>query len=102
MDWSELTRPAAQDLLSWYREIIGLKRSAGTAQSLSLQVGCDPTAGWLWYIRSHLCVAVNFSASAATIALPEGNWHLLLTSVPSTSNASVWDAYETRIYSRNR
>jgi maltooligosyltrehalose trehalohydrolase len=101
LDWNELGHPVAQELLTWYRKIIGLKDSVDTPQSLSLEVTCDATAQWLWFIRSHLCVAVNFSARPVAITLPEGNWHLVLTSAPGALSASNWAAYETRIYAQN-
>jgi maltooligosyltrehalose trehalohydrolase len=99
LDWNDLARPVAQDLLTWYRKIIGLKSSADAPQSLCLEVSFDASAQWLWFIRSHLCVAVNFSAQSIAIALPKGNWHLLVTSVPGTT-APNWAAYETRVYAQ--
>jgi maltooligosyltrehalose trehalohydrolase len=99
LDWNELARPVAQELLTWYRKIIGLKSSADTPQSLCLPVSFDAATQWLWFIRSQLCVAVNFSAQPVAIALPEGNWHLVLTSVPGTI-APNWAAYETRVYAQ--
>jgi hypothetical protein len=43
---------------------------------------------------------VNFSARPNAIALPPGDWQLLLSSVSGASLASPWAAHETRIYTR--
>ncbi len=102
LDWSELTQPAAKDLLAWYWKMIGMRGSVDTAQSLPFTVACDAAAEWLWFTRGDLCVAVNFSAQPVAIALPKGDWHLLLTSVPGRPIASNWAPYETRIYAQQR
>jgi hypothetical protein len=100
LNWDELTLPVHQDLLVWYRKMIGLRRSLEPLQSLSLQVSCDAAALWLWFIRGDRCVAVNFSAGPNAIVLPEGDWQLLLSSVPGKSIATKWAPYETRVYAR--
>jgi maltooligosyltrehalose trehalohydrolase len=100
LDWDELTVPVHQDLLLWYRKMIGLRSCLEPPQSLSLQVSCDAAALWLWFIRGTVCVAVNFSARPNAIALPPGDWQLLLSSVSGASLASPWAAHETRIYTR--
>ncbi|HTC44414.1 MAG TPA: malto-oligosyltrehalose trehalohydrolase [Steroidobacteraceae bacterium] len=102
LNWDELTLPVHQDLLGWYRNMIGLRSSLEPQPCLSLQVSCNAAALWLWFIRGEHCVAVNFSAGPNAIVLPEGAWQLLLSSVSATSAAPQWAAYETRIYARQR
>jgi maltooligosyltrehalose trehalohydrolase len=101
LDWAELGLPVHKDLLSWYRKIIALRASVADPHSLPPEVGYDSEAGWLWFARGDLCVSVNFSHHPTAIALPKGDWHLLLTSVPGGSSGSNWAAYETRVYARH-
>jgi maltooligosyltrehalose trehalohydrolase len=100
LDWKELAVPLHQELLNWYRTMIGLRSSMAPQQSLSLQVSCDAVAQWLWFVRGALCVAVNFASKPTAIVLPQGNWLLLLSSVSGEAIATQWAAHETRVYTR--
>jgi maltooligosyltrehalose trehalohydrolase len=101
LNWGELTLPVHQDLLLWYRKMIGLRASTEPPQSLSTHVLCDAAALWLWFIRGDLCVAVNFSAKHNPLVLPQGDWRLLLSSVAGESSGSNWAPHETRVYARS-
>jgi maltooligosyltrehalose trehalohydrolase len=100
LDWDELKRTPHKELLAWYRRIIALRAADRYPLQLPVNVGYDAEAGWLWFVRGDLCVAVNFAARSATIALPQGNWDLLLSSVSEGATAATLAAYEARIYRR--
>jgi maltooligosyltrehalose trehalohydrolase len=101
LNWQELTRPSHQELFRWYQQIIALRASDRHPLALPVEVAYDATERWLWFVRGDLCVVVNFGSQSAAIALPAGNWRLLLTSVPAAAIAGTLAGYETRIYGRN-
>ena len=101
LDWDELTRPSHQDLFRWYQQIITLRSSDRHPLPLPVAVAYDAAARWLWFVRGDLCVVVNFAARPAAIALPEGTWGLLLSSVSGESIDGPLADYETRIYRRS-
>src|SRR5665213_2267896 len=100
LNWEELTHPSHQDLFEWYQKIIALRASDRYPLQLPVNVGYDAEAGWLWFVRGDLCVAVNFAARPAMVALPQGSWDLLLSSASDSSSAATLAAYEARIYRR--
>jgi maltooligosyltrehalose trehalohydrolase len=101
LDWDELRRPPHQELFAWYQRIIALRASDRYPLQLPVQVGYDAEAGWLWFVRGDLCVAVNFAAQPAMVPVPQGNWDLLLSSASDVSSAATLAAYEARIYRRH-
>jgi maltooligosyltrehalose trehalohydrolase len=101
LDWNEPAQNSHKQLLAWYRKVIALRASIAYPSVIPLAVSCDAEAGWLWFTRGDLCVAVNFTARQTQIDLPPGDWHLLLTSVPGGSGTSNWAAFETRVYARH-
>jgi maltooligosyltrehalose trehalohydrolase len=100
LDWNELRRPPHQELFVWYQRIIALRAADRYPLQLPVNVGYDAEAGWLWFVRGDLCVAVNFAARPAMLALPQGSWDLLLSSASDSSSAATLAAYEARIYHR--
>ncbi len=100
LNWDELARPPHRELLAWYRQVIALRASDRHPLRLPVRVSYDADAGWLWFVRGDLCVVVNFAAQPATIALPQGSWKLLLTSIPQASAATALAPHEARIYRR--
>jgi maltooligosyltrehalose trehalohydrolase len=100
LNWHEMTRPSHQDLFSWYQQIINMRASDRHPLPLPVAVSYGAAQRWLWFVRGDLCVMVNFAAQPNTIALPEGNWRLLLTSVAGNSISGTLAEYETRIYGR--
>ena len=98
LNWDELTQPAHQELLSWYRRIIALKASTIRPQSHAATVSYDEGAPWLCFVLGDLCVAVNFASQPVSFALPEGNWRLLLTSSAQSPASGQLAQYETRIH----
>jgi maltooligosyltrehalose trehalohydrolase len=101
LNWDELTQPAHQDLLDWYRRLIALRASI-TQASPRAQVACDMAATWLSFTNGDLCVAVNFAAQAAAFSLLEGTWQQELSSVKQAPGAAQLAPYETRIYRQRR
>jgi maltooligosyltrehalose trehalohydrolase len=101
LNWDEMTHPSHQDLFRWYQQIISLRASDRHPLPLPVAVSYDAAQRWLWFVRGDLCVVINFAAQPATIPLPEGDWRLLLTSVPGDSAGGTLAEYATRIYRRN-
>jgi maltooligosyltrehalose trehalohydrolase len=102
LNWGELTDPAHQDLLSWYRRLIALRTSMTHAAARTAHVACDVAAHWLSFTNGDLCIVVNFAPQAATFSLLEGKWQQELSSVRQAPQSAQLAPYETRIYRQHR
>jgi malto-oligosyltrehalose trehalohydrolase len=83
LDWSEVDAAAHRDLLSWYRELITLRRRWPelTDPRLSLvDVSWDETARWLIISRGKLRVLANLGPSGVRLPLGTADGRLLATS----------------------
>jgi maltooligosyltrehalose trehalohydrolase len=65
LDWSRLDSIAGQDLSSWYRQLIALRKEHfGGEQTLAeVQVECDEAQGWLSMKRGALRVCAYFGGA---------------------------------------
>ncbi|MGH8917506.1 MAG: malto-oligosyltrehalose trehalohydrolase, partial [Actinomycetes bacterium] len=73
LQWAEVDAPAHQDMLSWHRELIGLRRSwpeLADSTRPNTRVVVDEDAGWLQMRRGRLQVTVNLATEARRVALP--------------------------------
>jgi maltooligosyltrehalose trehalohydrolase len=98
LDWAQLEQPQHQDLLAWYHRLIALKASTIRSRSHAATVSYDETSRWLAYVLGEVCIAVNFASNRVAVALPAGNWRVLLTSSAETPEPSHLAPYETRIH----
>jgi maltooligosyltrehalose trehalohydrolase len=102
LSWDEIERSPHRQLLEWYQRLIALRASDRHPLPLPVDVAFDATQGWLWFVRGDLCVVVNFASRPISIALPQGNWSLLLTSASDAATAPALSAFEARIYGRQQ
>jgi maltooligosyltrehalose trehalohydrolase len=73
LDWGQLSREPHQSLLSWYRDLLALRRSRPELTDprlTSVHVTYDEDARWLLIERGALRIAANLGTSPATIPLP--------------------------------
>ena len=87
LDWSELKRAPHAGLLSWYRQLIELRRHEPALMDGRLDqvnVRYDESGRWLALERGPLTVACNFSDSKQRVPLRPGGHRVLLSSVQLT------------------
>jgi malto-oligosyltrehalose trehalohydrolase len=83
LDWSQLDAVPHRDLLTWYRELIALRRRWPELTDPRLDrvdVSYDETARWLMISRGRLRVLANLGPSAARLPLGTAGGHLLAAS----------------------
>jgi maltooligosyltrehalose trehalohydrolase len=89
LDWSQLGAEPHRDLLTWYRELIALRRRWPELTDPRLdrvEASWDESARWLVISRGRLRVVANLGQSAARLPLGAAGGHLL---VASTAGLSV-------------
>jgi malto-oligosyltrehalose trehalohydrolase len=72
LDWSELGKPAHQEILAWYRQLIALRRAWPELTDPRLErvwAECDERARWLVVTRGRLRIAVNLGSQPAVLPL---------------------------------
>jgi malto-oligosyltrehalose trehalohydrolase len=83
LDWSQLDTEPHRDLLSWYRELIRLRRRWPELTDPRLDrvdARCDEAARWLVISRGRLRVLANLGPSAVRLPLGTVGGHLLAAS----------------------
>ena len=79
LDWSEPSRPEHRELLEWYRDLIGLRRSCPELTDPRLtEVTVEHDESWIVLYRGPVRVAANLGTDP--VRLPDGE--LLLASAP--------------------
>jgi malto-oligosyltrehalose trehalohydrolase len=87
LDWSERADPAARELLTWYRELIGLRRRwPELTESCLDQVRADydETARWILLRRGRLRIAANLGAGISRLPAGAARGVVLAASKPGT------------------
>ncbi len=87
LSWAELDEPAHQDFLSWYRQLIALRRAI--PPGTPAEVEFDETARWLTLRRGNLVAAFNLADEARSVPLPPGNWNVALASAGASLDAPL-------------
>ena len=85
LDWSQVDAEAHQDLLSWYRELITLRRRWPELTDPRLDLvnaSWDETARWLMISRGRLRILANLGLSAARLPLSAADGCTLAASTP--------------------
>jgi malto-oligosyltrehalose trehalohydrolase len=83
LDWSQLDAEPHRDLLSWYRELIALRRRWPVLTDPRLDrvdASWDEVARWLVIRRGRVRVLANLGPSAARLPLGVVGGHLLIAS----------------------
>ncbi|TVQ96968.1 MAG: malto-oligosyltrehalose trehalohydrolase [Spirochaetaceae bacterium] len=85
LDWDEQSHGAHADMLAWYRELIGLRRTEPDLRGCdreTVSVQCDPEAGWLHLRRGCVDVVAALGDGSAEVRLGTraGERTLLLSS----------------------
>jgi malto-oligosyltrehalose trehalohydrolase len=95
LDWSELDKPAHQEILDWYRQLIALRRAWPELTDPRLdrvRADYDEHGRWLVATRGRLRIAVNLAGQAQQLALDRsgrarGSGRVLAASDPGISLA---------------
>ena len=88
LDWSQLDAEPHRELLSWYRELMALRRRWPELTDPRLDqvsASCDENARWLVIRRGRLWVLANLGQSAARLPLGAAGGRLLAASAPGTA-----------------
>jgi len=80
LDWSELREPRHAELLEWYRALIALRTSRVERAPAKPKVRFDAQAEWLRFEYAGVLAVFNFAGVARRIALPVGEWDVVLDS----------------------
>jgi maltooligosyltrehalose trehalohydrolase len=83
VDWSEASQGRHARLLDWHRRLIALRRSRPELSNGRLdqvEVAFDDPAGWLWFRRGAIAVALNLSESQRAVPLSRAAADVLLAS----------------------
>lgn len=84
LDWSELGQTPHGRVLSWYQELLRLRRSWPELTSGRLdgiQVTYDEDDRWLLVLRGRIAIAVNLAATSRRLQLPQRARELLMANV---------------------
>jgi maltooligosyltrehalose trehalohydrolase len=92
LDWSEIGRPPHDDLLSWYRALIGLRRTSSFLAEDRLDQGhasFDEGRRWLLAERGPVWIACNLGDAPVEIPRAPGPAQsLLMASAPAAATAT--------------
>jgi maltooligosyltrehalose trehalohydrolase len=72
LDWDEIAREPHADMLSWYRDLIALRRASPGLRDGDLtkvQIAYDDDAGWLRMSRGLLTLILNLGSQACTVEI---------------------------------
>lgn len=99
LNWSEVASPVHADLLEWYRRLIALRFDAPERFTTGrAKVKFDAAANWLRFEHGGLVVLLNFAERAQLVAVPAGDWDVMLSSTGGSVEArSDLFAHETRV-----
>ena len=91
LDWSELTDPAARELMAWYRDLIALRRTRAELTEPCLdEVGAayDEAERWILVRRGRLRIAANLGPNLSTLPAGAAHGTVLAASKPGTRLAA--------------
>jgi maltooligosyltrehalose trehalohydrolase len=83
LDWSELDKPAHQEILAWYTELIALRRAWPELTDPRLdrvQADYDERGRWLVVTRGRLWIAANLGGEAQMLPLDRPGTRVLAAS----------------------
>ncbi len=86
LDWSELSQPRHVELFEWYRRLIRVKRDRpempreSRIDAPAPKVDFDEAAEWLTFVHNGVLVAWNGSNRSQRVAVPGGEWKLVMRS----------------------
>ena len=80
LDWAEIREPPHADLLDWYRALIALRKSRAERAPTKAKVRFDAKADWLRFEYAGVLAVFNFAGVPRRIALPKGEWEVVLDS----------------------
>jgi len=83
LDWSELDKPAHQEILAWYTELIALRRAWPELTDPRLdrvQADYDERGRWLVVTRGRLWIAANLGGGAQVLPLDRPGTRVLAAS----------------------
>jgi maltooligosyltrehalose trehalohydrolase len=101
LNWSELHSPAHAELWAWYRRLIEIRRTrSNILQTVKPDVNCDVGAQWLTLRLGNTLAVFNLAAQAQRVAMPGGEWDLLLSSDAGDPAAAELPGYGTRVFQR--
>ncbi|HEV7357267.1 MAG TPA: malto-oligosyltrehalose trehalohydrolase [Steroidobacteraceae bacterium] len=105
LDWSELSQPRHVELFEWYRRLIRVKRDRpempreSRIDAPAPRVNFDEAAGWLTFVHNGVLVAWNGSSRSQRVAVPGGEWKLVMRSdMERALQATEMPARTTFIY----
>jgi maltooligosyltrehalose trehalohydrolase len=96
LNWSELSQPRHAEMLSWYRELIRLRRDKvvvpreSSRDSAKAATNFDAAADWLTFVHNGVLAVFNLADAAQTVPMPGGEWRLVQRS--DSHEASPRDA----------
>jgi maltooligosyltrehalose trehalohydrolase len=80
LDWAETAEPRHAELLDWYRALIALRKSRAERAPAKPRVRFDAKAEWLRFEYAGVLAVFNFAGVPRRIALPKGEWDVVLDS----------------------
>jgi maltooligosyltrehalose trehalohydrolase len=86
LDWSELSQPRHVELFEWYRKLIRVKSDRpempreSRIDAPAPRVNFDEAAEWLTFVHNGVFVAWNGSSRSQRVAVPGGEWKLVMRS----------------------
>ncbi len=93
LDWAEAAKPRHAEILGWYRALIALRKSrVRHVASAKPKVRFDVKAQWLRFEYAGVLAMFNFASVARRIALPAGEWQLVLDSQAEESDGGTVQA----------
>nr|WP_063792266.1 malto-oligosyltrehalose trehalohydrolase [Nonomuraea pusilla] len=91
LDWTELKEEEHWSMLSWYRDLVALRKALPELSDPRLdrvRVDTDPDGRWLVMWRGPYAVSANFSSRPVTVPVPV-HTVLLASDAPLPSNPST-------------
>ena len=85
LDWSELDKPAHQEILAWYTDLIALRRAwpeLTDPRLYRVQADYDERGRWLVVTRGRLSIAANLGREAQLLPLERPGSAVLAASAP--------------------
>jgi maltooligosyltrehalose trehalohydrolase len=81
LDWAEIREPWHAEMLDWYRALVALRKSRSRHVAPGkAKVRFDVKAQWLRFEYAGVLAMFNFTGVPRRIALPKGEWNLVLDS----------------------
>jgi len=71
--WAERDQPEHAEMLDWHRRLVALRQAEADLAGYDLEsvdVAFDEDAGWLWFSRGSILVALNVGSHEARLPVP--------------------------------